>query len=374
MSGAEKEMNEKMKVIRAETEEKINQLYDLAKKKKPAAFDGAGLAPMKNMAVKESFTLKLPPGDKKSFKINNIQWGQGDGDHSMFLAFARQDHFMGVFDVVKNRGVAANKAAWAQSIAIHPTKPIVLSGGMDNATTMWSWDPPGSNLKEKGKIIEHDGYISSLVFVENGDKFVSASGDADVRLFDTERRTSVVRLCGHKKDAQSISFADADKEKNVFATCSSDKSVKVWDLREKKCVASVTTDGELNACAMFPMPGTMIACGGEKDKTFLVCMRTMKEAQKYARNNMKTAACGFSQSGRHLYVGHDDGALITWDLFTSGENKTYASKIEAHTTKEKGTQNIDVSASRVQSIKISTKGHLATGGFDGKIKLWQTAA
>jgi len=133
-----------------------------------------------------------------------------------------------------------------------------------------------------------------------------------------------VTLRGHEKDAQSIKFARDGKE-NTFITCSSDKTVKLWDMREGKVAKSFATDSELNACAFFPN-GNLIAAGGEKDKTYVFDVRAYRELQKYARNNMKTASCEFSSSGRELYVGHDDGAIIVWDMFASGENKNYAKK------------------------------------------------
>lgn len=134
-------------------------------------------------------------------------------------------------------------------------------------------------------------------------------------------------------------------------------------------------DSELNACAMFPN-GNMIAAGGEKDKTYVWDVRAGCLVDKYARNNQQTASCAWSRSGRCLYVGHDDGSLITWDIFKSGENKGYISKVEAHTSYYDGNRKgkIDVTRSRVQEIKTGPDGVVATCGFDGKIGLWSAAA
>ena len=145
----------------------------------------------------------------------------------------------------------------------------------------------------------------------------------------------------------------------------------MWDVRSGICTHTFESDSELNACAIFPN-GNLIAGGGQKDKTYLWDVRAYKLLNKYARNNMKTASCEFSKSGRELFVGHEDGSIIVWDIFGSdGENRTYESKIEAHVVKEQGDPSkIDTSKSRVQILDVGPAGFLASGGFDGKVKIW----
>ena len=108
---------------------------------------------------------------------------------------------------------------------------------------------------------------------------------------------------------------------------------------------------------------------GEKDKTYVFDVRAYALVSKYARNNQKTASIAWSKSGRHLYVGHDDGALITWDIFSSGENKMYASKSEAHLVRHPDGRP-DTTSSRVQELSVNHDGVLASCGFDGCVNLW----
>jgi WD40 repeat protein len=313
--------------------------------------------------------MKLPPGDKSSNKLNGLQWAPS-GQFETRIGYVRQDHMFGVMDVTKNNGVWGGKAPWAQCIAMHPSVDgIIATGGMENATKLWAKsDTPGKVANTK-TIIEHDGYIASLFFLNGGNDYISASGDSDIRVIDVEKGTTKLRFCGHDKDAQSLCFPADTPGGKRFATCSSDKTVKLWDLTSGKCTHTFLTDSELNACSMFPN-GEMVACGGEKDKTYILDVRAYKQVSKYARNNQKTASCQFSRSGRQLYVGHDDGALITWDIFDDGANKNYASKIEAHTNFYPGTQKPDITSSRVQAMDVNADGVLATCGFDGKLKIW----
>ena len=338
---------------------------EASKVRKPQSLDTRKLANIKGKNIKLLKTLALPPAPKSN-KIQGISWAP-PGPHENRIGFARQDHFVGIIDVRRNCGVYGCKSPWSQCVALHPTEDVILTGGMSNATTMWKQADLQGRLQEVAKMSEHDGYISSLHFLgSDGKQYLSSSGDSDVRMFDVERRASIMRMCGHEKDAQSITFAHDDSKR--FATCSSDKTVKLWDLTSGKCTHTFQTDSELNACSLFPN-GNMIAAGGEKDKTYVFDVRAYALVSKYARNNQKTASIAWSKSGRHLYVGHDDGALITWDIFASGENKAYASKIEAHTIKN-GDGKPDVTNSRVQQLSTNADGVLASCGFDGNVCIW----
>lgn len=313
--------------------------------------------------------------DKIPVKITGFNWCSATDANAPFygcIAYARQDHMMAVVNS-NNCTITGKVTKFAQCVALHPKSNIILSGGMDNATTMWKKEDGKNDLQMTKVITEHDGYICSLEFCEGGDKFMSTSGDSDTRLFDVERKTSTMRFCGHSKDAQSLSFVPDGSAPQVFATCSSDKTVRLWDIRTEKCTAVMTTESELNTCSWFPN-GSAIACGGEKDKTFFYDVRALKQIAKYARNNQKTASTCFSASGSHLYVGHDDGAIIIWDVFGNCENKAYVAKVEAHSYRDFKTDKIpNATRSRVQEMKLSPHGVLTSAGFDGHLRLWKGA-
>lgn len=354
--------------------EAVDLKSDESKKKK---FESAG-GPTPDKMVKDMEMVSKIPHSKH--KIQCLAWGPSKEDERMVIA--DQNGTVMVWDTVKKCRKFGYTETFTQSLALNSNKdnPMVLSGGMKNATMLFKRHGSGNDatLKATKTWIAHDGYISSVHFIDN-DKYISSSGDADIRVFSLEAKVEdscIAILRGHAKDCQSIKFPRDDASQNTFITCSSDKTVKVWDRRTSQCTMNFVTDSELNACSIFP-DGNLIACGGEKDKTYVFDVRAYKEVGKYARNNMKTASCEFSKSGRQLFVGHDDGAIITWDIFGSGANKAYAKKTEAHVTwmKDKHQKDVpDTSASRVASLDVGPDGFLASAGFDGTVKIWGAAA
>jgi len=327
-----------------------------------------GLVTIKQVDIEEK--KKFPDNKAKKDKVTAIAWGQGESDYR--LAVVDQLGNCMVWNTVKACKMYGCIDSFAQSVAISPDKenPVMLVGGMRNHTVMYKKNDADSALMAKTKTWSmHDGYISSIHFIDDK-KYISASGDADIRVFDISADPSncLQVLRGHEKDAQSIKFPSDSGKRDVFITCSSDKTVKMWDLRCKAAQKTFFSDSELNACAIN---GNLIACGGVKDKTYLFDVRAgPREVGKYARNNQQTASCEFSKSGRALYIGHDDGSIIVWDIFGKGDNKQYALKKEAHTTKVEPGGNPDVTKSRVQALEVGPLGYLASGGFDGTVRIW----
>jgi len=321
-------------------------------------------------------------------KINGIKWGDGGAEFKDRIAFARQDHVLTVYDCAKKTMVAAAKAPWTQCMAMHKNK--VVSGGMDNAVTVW--DVQSGKLAEKKKIVEHDGYISSLVMSKDGTKYFSSAGDGDSRLVDLAKSTTITRFCGHTKDALSLNFARDDEGQKLFATCSSDLTVKLWDVVSGKCVADLKGKpgvgmfpsycrrgldapvAAYNTCAMFPMEKMYVAAGGVGDFVYLFDIRTQTMVTAYRRDNQDVTSLAWSSSGRVLYAGEDDGSIIVWDIYTNdGENRSYSEKKQAHVAYDHA-NNIDKTQSVVQSLAVSEDGILASGGFDSKVILWQRGA
>ena len=349
-------------------EDAVNANADASKKKKFEGAGGDGLTKVKDI---DHVVKKEIPHTKG--KVAALAWGPAPGDTRMAIVDQGGSAF--VWDTKKRIKMYGCISTFAQCIALSPDEqaPVILVGSMRNATVMYKKQADSAIMKETKTWILHDGYISSLQFLDGGKKYISSSGDADIRLFDLSASPtdclSVMR--GHQKDCQSIKFPRDDPSKNTFITCSSDKTVKMWDIRAGICTHTFETDSELNACAIFPN-GNLVASGGEKDKTYVHDVRAYRLLSKYARNNMKTSAVEFSKSGRELYVGHEDGAIVVWDIFGSGENKMYAKKIEAHTTKDQNGK-VSVAQSRVQVLDVGPEGFLASGGFDGSVKIWGAA-
>ena len=262
------------------------------------------------------------------------------------------------------------------AVEMHPTENQAVIGGMDNMISMYDISP---NLPKGQKKAElggeamkgHDGYIASLKFnTYDTTKLVSAGGDGDVILWDYKQRKVVQKFWGHVGDANCIRFPKtiSAPSNQMMMTCSSDKTVRVWDLRSSANPGKsvFTFEGpsdscEFNGCSWFPN-GTAVAGCCENGEAFLWDLRVGAQLQAFKRKGSRVCACDFSASGRIFYCAYEDGHVGLWDAFGSSGIKQ---KVQANLGNDDRKDNI------VKELAVSADGTcFATGDYSAKIKVF----
>ena len=309
-------------------------------------------------------------------KVTCLAWKDHDGPPT--LAGADQNHKVILWDAKTAMKKQIYTSSFVMAVDVHPTRDLVIIGTMQNVCAIVDMAPSLSEGNKTRDLLGHDGYIGSVKFIEQGAKVVSAGGDGEVKLWDAERGQEIATMYGHQADAGSISFPAASKSEQVFCTGSVDKTVKMWDLRQRGCVMTFEAEGEINCVSMFP-DGNAVVAGCETCNRSAV-EGTTKEAwgditgaatffdirsgatiSKFTRRKQKCTNVQWSRSGRILFISYEDGHVGMWDPWTQGGIKH---KIPAHASP-------NPKESVVSAMAMSPDGAvLATGGFDSLIKIW----
>lgn len=316
-------------------------------------------------------------------KVMTVGWKDNPSEPPQVVG-ADQNHKVILWDAKSGMKKQIFSSSFVMSADIHPTKDMIVIGSMQNVCAIVDMSMSLAEGAKKRDLQGHDGYIGSVKWIEGGSKIVSAGGDAEVKLWDSEKGQEICTFYGHQVDAGSISFPLGDKASNVFCTGSTDRTVKMWDLRlagKPNCsVMSFKAEGEVNCCSMFPSGHAVVAgcetCDRSKMEgkapedwekktgaaTFFD-VRSGAVISKFTRRNQKCTNVAWSLSGRLLFVSYEDGYVGMWDPWAEAGIKH---KIPAHVNDaEKGTKTV------VSAMSLSPRGDvLATGGFDGLIKIF----
>jgi len=310
-------------------------------------------------------------------KVNCLSWKVHAGAPT--LVGADQGNRVIVWDAKSGMKRQIYSSSFVMSADLHPKKDFIVIGSMQNVCALVDMSPSNPEGVKKRDFAGHDGYIGSVKFTgTEADKMVSAGGDAEVKYWDVERGQEISTFYGHETDAGSISFPSGDSSWNIFCTGSTDKTVKMWDIRQSMCTMTFKAEGEVNCCAMYP-DGMGVVAGCE------TCNRSAQEGKpsekweaetgaatffdvrsgaslvKFTRRKQKCTNIVWSVSGRMLFISYEDGNVGMWDPWTEGGIKH---KIPAHC-------NATAKDSIISAMAISPDGSvLATGGFDSTIKIW----
>lgn len=182
----------------------------------------------------DDFSMKKDHKKILSAKINGIEWDHASEKLFVFgdgkKAFARVISW----DTANNVGEVGAHSKMILSGDIRKARPIRLAtGGEDNQVNFYEGYP--SKFKKMNK--EHNNFVTGVKFSADGNHFVSVGFDKKIVLYDGKSGDVLFTLADGKGDDQHkmaiIGVCWIDNA--TLATCSLDRTVKVWDINDKSC-------------------------------------------------------------------------------------------------------------------------------------------
>ena len=208
---------------------------------------------------------------------------------------------------------------------------------------------------------EMEGNATAICVTADGARLLYGGGCRDqkdeaavVRLCDARTGETLRRYEGHDRGISGITLL-ADGRR--FVTASWDGDLRVWDLESASCLAklegSATWHVPLTSLALCP-GAPLVAAGDIDGKIWLwnidsgECIRTIEAHKKWA------LALAALPDGKHLLSGGWDALLKLWDLAT-GQCLRVMSGHE----------------SLVSGVAVSRNGRQAlSAGHDGTVRIW----
>jgi len=137
--------------------------------------------------------------------------------------------------------------------------------------------------KKTREMVSHSNKVHTVGWGCDGKRLASGSYDKTVCIFTmgTERLAKEHVFKGHTDSVDQLSWHPSNPD--LLATASGDKTVKVWDSRQTKCINTINTKGEnINIC--WAPDGKTIAVGNKEDLVTFIDSRTYKvKAEKQFR-------------------------------------------------------------------------------------------
>ena len=232
----------------------------------------------------------------------------------------------------------------------------ILLGGDDGKVNFYEGPP----FKFKSEFKEHIGkFVSSIQCSPDGTKFVSAGFDKKIVIYDAKEGTILDQFDaskvenGHKMAIVSCAFVDD----NRIVTASIDRSVKVWDLTEKKLLFTlIPAEGKLGTPFIF----CGIVCDGKKvvavslggtiyswnvdsfadnklpDETLhghqapVTCVAMARNAKEAISGDTNNTVLIWPESGvpRELYTGGNEKKAISQIALSFDESLVYATEAQ----------------------------------------------
>ncbi len=209
------------------------------------------------------------------------------------------------------------------------------------------------NLKEIKTLKSHKDAVNDLAFSKDGRYLVSVSSDKTVKIWDVKRKKLIKTLEGH---GDIITSVDISKDKKFIATGSWDGSINLWDFETGELLTTIEGPfSYINDVAFSPTDRLLAAAGIDK-KIFIFDYELGELVNEIKAHDDAINSIAFSPDGKYLVSASSDRTVKIWDIYDNILVKTLA----AHN---------DIA----KSVSYSRNGkYLASGGWDNTINIWET--
>jgi WD40 repeat protein len=137
-----------------------------------------------------------------------------------------------------------------ESLAFHPTRPLLAVGGIDWLATGGSdgavalWD-----LAERAEIAMFFGGTTAVAFDPAGRRLACASLDRSIQIYDVQSEELLAELMGHDGPASCLAWAP---DGSLLASGGDDRTVRLWDPASGEELAARELDTQVQALCFSP--------------------------------------------------------------------------------------------------------------------------
>lgn len=202
-------------------------------------------------------TLEAPPSEVWQLQFNpqgTTLAAAGGGSASVKLWDTAEWKLVAALEVPRPEGLKPSEKSgskkFALSVAWSPDGRQIACGSMDGTISVF--DVP------RAKFMHHlEGHcmpVRSLVYSSaplDSRVLFSASDDGHVHVYDAERKTLITSMSGHSSWVLSV---DVSPDGAAIATGSSDKTVRLWDLKMRAATQILTSHNDQVWAVAFGSP------------------------------------------------------------------------------------------------------------------------
>jgi WD40 repeat protein len=162
--------------------------------------------------------------------------------------------------------------------------------------------------KETNTITSHSDWVMSLAWSADGKRLASASRDKTAKVFDAETGDLIVTYSGHNQPVKGIAFHPEGKE---LYSAAADNKIHRWQIEEaKKSADAASFGGEVYKLLSV---GDFLFAGSADKTARQLELKTHKEIRKFTGHADWVLSAAYHDGTQRLATGCFDGEVRIWN-------------------------------------------------------------
>jgi glucose repression regulatory protein TUP1 len=165
-------------------------------------------------------------------------------------------------------------------------------------------------LVEENAEQEGDLYTRSVCFSPDGLWLATGAEDKIICIWDISRKKIKNRFVGHEQDIYSLEIS---RDGTRLASCSGDRTARLWDTESGQNLLTLSTDDGLTSVAVSP-DGKFLAAGSLDSVVRIWDTEKGELVERLEGHKDSVYSVAFSPSGLELLSGSLDKTMKLWEL------------------------------------------------------------
>ncbi|KAF8863988.1 WD40 repeat-like protein [Acephala macrosclerotiorum] len=234
----------------------------------------------------------------------------------------------------------------------------LLTCGADRSIKLWE---PYNTPSGSSPIATFLGTNAFTSLSHHRSKATFAAASGVISIYDLERPTAPPEVLRWPTSTDTITSVQFNQtETSVLASCATDRSIVLYDLRTSMPLARTILNFASNAISWNPMEAFNFAVANEDHNIYIFDMRKMDRALNIMKDHVAAVMdVEFSPTGEELVSAGYDRTVRLWNRSKGHSRDIY------HTKRMQ----------RVFSVKFTPDSkYILSGSDDGNIRLWRANA
>ncbi|RXG73326.1 Transducin beta-like protein 3 [Armadillidium vulgare] len=283
------------------------------------------------------------------------------GEENNFTAVATNSNQMRIYENSNNNcHLVCGHSGVVFALANHPSNRYIYgSGSHDNTARIWK-------LKENGEsecLAIASGHTHSVGCLAFGKDFmITGSNDTCIKRWNINLKTlsesTTKNLVSHRTQqahSKNINFIALSKKSNLIATCSFDKTAKIWNADSFEVLGTLNGHSKGVWSVQFSPTDYLVATSSADATIKLWSLSTYDNVATFEGHETGVLRILWISQGQQLVSSSSDGILNLWSV----KGNISVGSFDEHN-------------GRVWALVSADDGaHIVTGASDSKIVLWK---